>query len=132
MLLKQVGISVHSTVLWHICQKQELLRRRNLERKTQTTTEVRVLTARCWVTNATMGSLLSAPRPLLRNDSIKAFQQYRRSFLCGRRGVYITGMKPVPVQPREWEYISTQQCNTDLTTASRRVIKGDSHCLYMR
>jgi hypothetical protein len=37
---------------------------------TQATIEVRVFSARCCVTHATMGSLLSAPRPLIRNDSV--------------------------------------------------------------
>jgi hypothetical protein len=51
---------------------------------TQATIEVRVFAARCWVTNATMGSLLPAPRQLLCNDTVNKFQQWRRSFLCGR------------------------------------------------
>jgi hypothetical protein len=40
---------------------------------------------------AIMGSLLSAPRQLLCDDSIHMFQQWRRRcFLCGRCGGYIT------------------------------------------
>jgi hypothetical protein len=42
---------------------------------------------------AIMGSLLSAPRQLLCNDSIHTFQQYRTSFLCGRCGGYITSSR---------------------------------------
>jgi hypothetical protein len=37
-------------------------------RNTHATIEVRVFTARCWVTHATMDSLLSAPQPLLYNN----------------------------------------------------------------
>jgi hypothetical protein len=42
-------------------------------RNTHATIEERMFSARWWVTHATAGSLLSAPRQLLCNDSVNTF-----------------------------------------------------------
>jgi hypothetical protein len=56
---------------------QSIARQRLCEHvKTHAIIEVRVFIARCWATSsATMNSLRSAPRALLRNDSANTFQQ---------------------------------------------------------
>jgi hypothetical protein len=51
----------------------------------------------------------SAPRPLLCNDSVNTFQQWRLSFLCGRRGGYVT-----------WLWLSGGVEDLHRDTASRR------------